>query len=181
MSCVCNILRISDLWPLLTSSGEPFILQSSFKLRLFLCKTKEVEEATATSLSPSPQKSEKEQLLQEQTQLEQNLEEMHQNLCGLCKSVESGSDQDHLQLLAKLSSPDFTIPSPSPLVKDEESHITIEMVSCSAECDPEATPTGPAQGTSPEVGAHAEEAGSPQSGPAPASFLNACLDMNSSL
>ncbi|XP_053279279.1 transcription regulator protein BACH1 [Pleuronectes platessa] len=126
-------------------------------------------------------KSEKELLLQEQTELEQNLEEMHQSLCGLCKSVESGSDQEHLQLLAKLSSPDFTVPSPSRLVKAEESHITIEMVSCSAECDPEATPADSAQRASPEAGPLPEEAGSPQSGSAPASFLNTCLDMNSSL
>ncbi|XP_040902994.1 transcription regulator protein BACH1-like isoform X2 [Toxotes jaculatrix] len=74
-------------------------------------------------------KSEKERLLQERTELEQNLEETRQSLCGLCKSVsiESGSDQDHLQLLAKLSSPDFPISSSSLMGKDEESQITVEM------------------------------------------------------
>ncbi|KAG7243051.1 hypothetical protein INR49_016426 [Caranx melampygus] len=74
-------------------------------------------------------KSEKERLLREQTELEQNLEETRQSLCGLCKSVsiESGSEQDHLQLLAKLSSSDFPMSSPSLAGKDEESEITIEM------------------------------------------------------
>ncbi|XP_035011107.2 transcription regulator protein BACH1 [Hippoglossus stenolepis] len=145
------------------------------------CRKRKIDSVQHLECEIKRLKSEKELLLQEQTELEQNLEEMHQSLCGLCKTVESGSDQDHLQLLAKLSSPDFTIPSPSHLVKDEESHITIEMVSCSAECDPEATPADSVQSTSPEAGAHTKEAGSPQSGPVPASFLNACLDMNSSL
>ncbi|XP_070762334.1 transcription regulator protein BACH1-like [Enoplosus armatus] len=123
-------------------------------------------------------KSEKERLLQEQTELEQNLEETRQSLCGLCKSVsiESGSDQDHLQLLAKLSSPDFPISSPSLVGKDEESQITIEMVSCSSECDANKLPAGSVQSAAPESSAQTEEAGFPQSFPDPASLLNACLD-----
>ncbi|XP_044058340.1 transcription regulator protein BACH1-like [Siniperca chuatsi] len=126
-------------------------------------------------------KSEKEWLLQEQTELEQNLEETRQSLCGLCKSVsiESGSDQDHLQLLAKLSSPDFPISSPSLVGKDEESQITIKMVSCSSECDPSKPSAGSVQTAAPETGTQTEEAGSPQSCPDPASLLNACLDKNS--
>ncbi|CAG12770.1 unnamed protein product, partial [Tetraodon nigroviridis] len=48
---------------------------------------------------------EKEHLLREQTELEQNLEEIRYSLCELCKtvSVESGPGQDHLQLLAQVS------------------------------------------------------------------------------
>lgn len=128
-------------------------------------------------------KSEKERLLEEQAELVQNLEETRQSLCGLCKSVsiESGSDQDHWQLLAKLSSPDLPISSTSLVGKDEESHITIEMVSCSSECDPRKPPAGSVQTAAPEAGTQTEEAGSPQSCPDPASLLNACLDMNTML
>ncbi|XP_038554345.1 transcription regulator protein BACH1-like [Micropterus salmoides] len=112
-------------------------------------------------------KSEKDRLLQERIELEQNLEETRQSLCGLCKSVsiESGSDQDHLQLLAKLSSPDFPISSLSLVGKDDESQITIEMVSCSSVCDPNKPPAGSVQTAASEAGTHAEEAGSPQSCP----------------
>ncbi|XP_008285055.1 transcription regulator protein BACH1 [Stegastes partitus] len=122
-------------------------------------------------------KSEKERLLQEQTELEQNLEEMQQSLCGLCKSVsiESDSDQDHLQLLAKLSSPDFPISSPSIVGKNEQSQITIEMVSCSSECDQSGPPADSVQVAGPQ--ASAEDAGCPVN----ASLLNACLDMNNTL
>lgn len=126
-------------------------------------------------LSFSLQKNEKDRLLQEQTELEQNLEETRQSLVGLCKSVsiESGSDQDHLQLLAKLSSPDLPNSSPSFVGKDEESQITIEMVSCSSECDPTKPSAGSVQTAAPEAGTQTEEAGSPD----PGSLINTCLDM----
>ncbi|XP_023118690.2 transcription regulator protein BACH1-like [Amphiprion ocellaris] len=122
-------------------------------------------------------KSEKERLLQEQTELEKSLQEMQQSLCGLCKSVsiESDSDQDHLQLLAKLSSPDFPISSPSIVGKNEESQITIEMVSCSSECDQSGPPADSVHVAVPP--ASTEDAGCP----VPASLLNACLDMNNTL
>ena len=118
--------------------------------------------------------------MQERTELEQNLEETRQSLCGLCKSVsiETGSDQDHLQLLTKLSSTDFPIPSPG-LVGKEESQITIEMLSCSR--DPSGPPADLAQTAAAEAGAQTGEAGSPQGCPVPASLLNACLDMDNSL
>lgn len=130
-------------------------------------------------LSFSLQKNEKGRLLQEQTELVQNLEETRQSLCGLCKSVsiESGSDQDHLQFLAKLSSPDLPISSPGLVGKEEESQITIEMVSCSSECDPSKPPAGSVQTAVPEAGTQTEEAGSPD----PASLLNTCLDMDNIL
>uniref|UniRef100_A0A665V035 BZIP domain-containing protein n=2 Tax=Echeneis naucrates TaxID=173247 RepID=A0A665V035_ECHNA len=126
-------------------------------------------------------KNEKERLLQEQTELKQNLEEARQSLCGLCKSVniESGSEQDHLTLLAKLSSSDF--PMSSPGLKDEESEITIEMVSCSPECDPDGPQAELVKTVAPEAGTQIEGADSPQSCPFTASLLNTCLDMNNSL
>ncbi|XP_032368044.1 transcription regulator protein BACH1 [Etheostoma spectabile] len=128
-------------------------------------------------------RSQKERLLQERTELEQNLEETRHSLCGLCKSVslESGSDQDHLQLLAKVSSSDSPISSSSLLDEDEESQITIKMVSCSSECDPSKPPACSVQTATPEDGTQTEEAGSPQSCPVPTSLLNVCLDMNNSL
>lgn len=136
-----------------------------------------------SDLSSSLQKSEKEQLLQERSELEQNLEEMRQNLCGLCKSVsmESASDQDHLQLLAKLSSPDFPLSSTSFMGKDAESQITIEMVSCSSVCDPSGPPVDTDQLAAPEASTQTEETGSLQSCSVPVSLLSACLDMNNSL
>lgn len=117
----------------------------------------------------SLQKSEKERLLQERTELEQNLDEMQQSLCGLYKnvSIEPGSEQDHLQLLAKLSSQDFPISSSISVEKNDESQITIEMVSCSSECDRSEPPADSVQ----------EDAGCS----VPTSLLNACLDMNITL
>lgn len=122
-------------------------------------------------------KGEKDRLLQERTELEQNLEEMQQSLCGLCKSVsiESGSDQDHLQLLAKLSSPDFTTSAPILVVKNEEPKINVEMVSCSSDCDQSGPPADSVQIAAPQ--ASTEDTGCP----VPSSLLNACLDMNDSL
>ncbi|KAM9318322.1 transcription regulator protein BACH1a [Pholidichthys leucotaenia] len=122
-------------------------------------------------------KSEKEQLLQEQTELKQNLEEMQQSLCGLCKniSIESGSDQDHLQLLAKLSSTDFLISSPSQVGKNDESQISIEMVSCSSEYEQSGPMADSVQIHGPQTST--EEMGCSVS----ASLLNACLDININL
>lgn len=129
-------------------------------------------------------KNEKERLLQEQTELVKNLEETRQSLCGLCKSVsiESDSDQDHLQLLAKLSSSDLPITSTSCGVKEEESRITIKMVNCSSECAPSKLPAATVQTAAPEASTQTEQAGSPQSCPDPASLLNTCLaDMHNIL
>ncbi|CAG6000075.1 unnamed protein product [Menidia menidia] len=115
-------------------------------------------------------KNEKEKLLQERTHLEHNLGEMQQSLRGLCKSVsiDSDPDQDHLQLLAKLSSPDFPVPSPGFEEVKEEPHIRIEMVSSSSECHQSGPPSDSAQ---------AEEPGCP----VPPSLLTACLDITNNL
>lgn len=90
-------------------------------------------------------------------------------MCGLCKSVsmESAAEQDHMQLLAKLSS----LASTGFAGKDAESQVAVEMVSCSPVCDPIGPPVG-----APEAGAHAEETGS-----VPESLVSTCLDMSSSL
>lgn len=117
-------------------------------------------------LFSSPQKSEKERLLQEQTELKQNLEEMQQSICGLCKSAEFGSDQDQLKILARFSSTDFPISSPS-LVP------TVEMVSL--ESGQKGHTVQSVHGTEPQAGTE------DTSCTVPASFLSACLDMNSSL
>lgn len=107
---------------------------------------------------------------------------MRQNLCGLCKSVSIGSesDQDHLQLLTKLSSPDLPVSSPSPVGKDAESQITIQMVSSSVS-DPNGTPAEVVQLAAPNISTQTEETSPPQSCPVPTSLFNSCLDMNSSL
>ncbi|XP_061575720.1 transcription regulator protein BACH1-like [Cololabis saira] len=122
-------------------------------------------------------KSEKEQLVQERIELEQNLDEMQENLCGLWKSVsiEPGSDQDHLQLLAKLPSSDFPISSLSVAEKNEESQITLEVVNSSSECDRSGLPSELVETSA--LQACTEDA----SCPVPASLLNACLDMTNSL
>lgn len=124
----------------------------------------------------SSQTCEKERLLQEQSELEQNLEETRQSLCGLCKSVsnECGSNQHHLQLLAKLSSPEPTVSSTSPLSKGEESQITIKMVSCSSEDDQNKT-------DAPEPETPTGESASQESFPDPVSLLKDCLAMNNIL
>ncbi|TNN31593.1 Transcription regulator protein BACH1 [Liparis tanakae] len=127
-------------------------------------------------------KSQKERLLTERTDLVHNLEETRQSLCGLCKSVsfETGSDQDHLQLLAQVSSPDSTTHSPHRLAKDEESQVTINMVG-SSECDPSKPPADSVQTAAPDAGPRTEEAVPPQSCPGSASLPSVCLDMNTSL
>uniref|UniRef100_A0A3Q0R0N4 BTB and CNC homology 1, basic leucine zipper transcription factor 1 a n=1 Tax=Amphilophus citrinellus TaxID=61819 RepID=A0A3Q0R0N4_AMPCI len=110
--------------------------------------------------------SEKERLLQEQTELKRNLEEMQQSICGLCKSAEFGSDQDQLKILARFSSPDFPISSPS-LVP------ATEMVS--SEFEQRGQTVRSVQIAEPQAGA------ADTSCPVPASLISACLDMNSSL
>ncbi|KAL7400289.1 hypothetical protein ABVT39_009770 [Epinephelus coioides] len=147
------------------------------------CRKRKLDSIQQLECEIKKLKSQKERLLQERTELEQNLEETRQSLCELCKSVsiESGSDRDHMQLLAKVSSPDSPISSPSHVGKNEESQITIKMVSCSSERCPSKPPADSVQTATPEAGAQTEEAGSPQSCPSPSSLLNVCLNMNNSL
>ncbi|XP_041851024.1 transcription regulator protein BACH1-like [Melanotaenia boesemani] len=122
-------------------------------------------------------KIEKERLLQEQTELQLNLGEMQQSLRGLCKSVsiETGSDQDHLQLFAKLSTPDIPFSSPSLEEQNEESQTTIEILSSSSECS-QSRPL-PGSGQTAALQACTEDAGHS----VPASLLTACLDMTNTL
>ncbi|KAL6115839.1 bach1 [Pungitius sinensis] len=125
-------------------------------------------------------RNQKERLLHERTDLEHNLEETRQSLCCLCKSVslEAGSDQDHLQLLAKVSS-DAPIHSTPILGEDEESHMPFKMVS-SSECDPRKPLADSVQTASAATGPQAEEAVPPQSCLS-VSLLNVCQHMDNSL
>ncbi|XP_029922338.1 transcription regulator protein BACH1a [Myripristis murdjan] len=147
------------------------------------CRKRKLDSIYKLECEINTLRGEKERLMHERTQLEQNLEETRQSLCGLCKSVsiESGPDQDHSQLLAKLSSPDFPISdlltpmsSPGLLGKDQDSQTAMDMVSCPSECNASG-PTANSVQTNPQT----EEGGSPQS--CPVSLLNACLDMNNNL
>ncbi|XP_053177317.1 transcription regulator protein BACH1-like [Scomber japonicus] len=135
------------------------------------CRKRKLDSIKELECEIKTLKSKKEKLLQEQTELEQNLKDVRQSLCGLPKSVsiESGSDQDHLQLLAKLTSPD--------------SQITIKMVSCSSESDPSGPPVETVQIATPQASTQTEEAESstPQSCPVSSSLLSACLEINNSL
>uniref|UniRef100_A0A1A7YGT9 BTB and CNC homology 1, basic leucine zipper transcription factor 1 n=1 Tax=Iconisemion striatum TaxID=60296 RepID=A0A1A7YGT9_9TELE len=99
---------------------------------------------------------EKGRLLQERNDLEQNLEEMQQNLCGLCKSVniESGSEHDHLQLLAKLSSSEFPKSSPTLEKSNEPSQMNPP-----SKCDGSAPPSDSVQTA--ELQVCTEDAGCP--------------------
>lgn len=146
--------------------------------------TVQTSESERALLSFSLQKSEKGRLLQERSELEQNLEETRQNLCGLCKSVsiESASDQVDMQLLTKLTAPDVPLCSPSSVGKDAESQITIEMVRCcSSVCDPSGSSVDAVPLGTPEASTQTEETGSPHSCPVPASLFSTCLDIDNSL
>ncbi|KAK1899902.1 Transcription regulator protein BACH1 [Dissostichus eleginoides] len=146
------------------------------------CRKRKLDGIHHLEIDVKKLKSQKERLLQERTELQQNLDETRQSLCGLFKivSLESGSDQDHLQLLTKVSSPDAPVSSPNYLGKVEEYQIPIEMVSCSSECDPSKPPAGSEQSAAPDAGTQTEEAGSPHSCPAPTA-LYVCMDINNSL
>ncbi|KAM9801140.1 transcription regulator protein BACH1-like [Neosynchiropus ocellatus] len=111
-------------------------------------------------------KVEKERLMHERAELQQNLQETRQSLGKLYESVNLECDpgQDHLQLLAKISSSDF----PETLSgTDKDSEIIIEMVRCSEQI-------GSLAGSSPQT----KEVAAPQSCAVPPSLLSACLDIN---
>ncbi|KAF7664934.1 hypothetical protein LDENG_00161350 [Lucifuga dentata] len=96
------------------------------------CRKRKVDSIHQLECEISVLRNEKQRLLHERTQLEQNLEETRQNLCELCKSVsmESGSEQDQSQLLAKLPSPDFILFCPGLVSKDQDSQMSVDMVTC---------------------------------------------------
>ncbi|XP_076001996.1 transcription regulator protein BACH1-like [Genypterus blacodes] len=131
------------------------------------CRKRKLDSIQQLECEISVLRNEKERLLHERTQLEHNLEEARQSLCSVCKSVgvESGCAQDHNLILAKLSSPDFAA---SCTGKDQDSQMSVDMVSCSSGCNPGNSQT---EGTSPA------QSGLAQSGPVPASDLNDCQDI----
>lgn len=126
----------------------------------------------------SPQTGEKEHLLREQTELEQNLEEIRYSLCELCKtvSVESGPGQDHLQLLAQVSQST----SGSLGEKYEEAQLSTVMLGSSA-FDSSKFPTGSYEPSVSEAEPQTHESVSEQRCPDPMSLLKDCLDMDNIL
>lgn len=152
------------------------------------CRKRKLDSIYQLECEINTLRGEKERLMHERTQLEQNLEETRQSLCGLCKSVsiESGPDQDHLQLLAKLSSPDFPISdlltpmsSPGLLAQDQDSQTAMDTVSCPSECNPSGPTADSVQTNLPQSNPQTEEGGSTQS--CPVSLLSTCLDLNNNL
>lgn len=126
----------------------------------------------------SLQTSEKEHLLREQTELEQNLEEIRYSLCELCKtvSVETGSGQDHLQLLAQVSQST----SGSLVDKYQEPQLPDVMLGSSAfDSSKISASLNETSVSEPEV--QTEECVSEQSCPDPMSLLKDCLDMDNIL
>lgn len=126
----------------------------------------------------SLQASEKAHLLREQAELEQNLEEIRYSLCELCKtvSVESGSSQDHLQLLAQVSQST----SSSLVEKYEEPQLSNVMLGSSA-FDSSKIPTGSNETSVSESEPQTEEPVSEQSCSDPMSLLKDCLGMDNIL
>lgn len=126
----------------------------------------------------SLQTSEKEHLLREQTELEQNLEQIRYSLCELCKTVsaESSSGQDHLQLLTQVSQST----SGSLVEKHEESQLSNVILGPSA-FDSSKIPTGSNETSVSEPEPQTEEFASEQSCPDPMSLLKDCLDMDNIL
>ncbi|XP_056139326.1 transcription regulator protein BACH1-like [Lampris incognitus] len=142
------------------------------------CRKRKLESIHILECEICTLRSEKERLIHERSQLEQNLEETRQSLFGLCKSVslESSPEQDHLQLFAKLSSADcpisaFLVPmsSPSLLGKDQDCQLPLEKLTF----PPEGKPENSIQNKLPQTNPHTEERGSQQSCFVTASFLNA--------
>lgn len=136
--------------------------------------------ATDFSLFLLPlQTSEKEHLLREQTELEQNLEQIRYSLCELCKNVnaESSSDQDHLQSLTQLSQST----SSSSLVDKYEAAQLSNVTLDSSACDLSKLPAASSETGVSEAKPQTEESVSEQSCPDPMSLLKDCLDMDSIL
>ncbi|KAM4627093.1 transcription regulator protein BACH1-like isoform 1-T2 [Polymixia lowei] len=154
------------------------------------CRKRKLDSIHKLEVEINTLRGEKERLVHEHSQLEQNLEEMRQSLTGLCKNVkvEAGPEQEHLQLLAKISSTDFPISaflaplsSPGLLGKDKDPEAPADAVSCPSECNPSGQTVNSIRTNLPQSDPETEEGGSTQSCPVPASILNACLDMNNNV
>lgn len=117
--------------------------------------------------------------MREQTELEQNLEEIRYSLCELRKtvSVESGSDQDQMELLSQVSQ---STSSGGLVDKYEEAKLCNVMLGSSA-CDSNKLPTGSNETGLSEPEPQTQEYVSEQSCPDPMSLLKDCLDMDNIL
>ncbi|XP_029506540.2 LOW QUALITY PROTEIN: uncharacterized protein LOC115121576 [Oncorhynchus nerka] len=77
------------------------------------CRKRKLEGISQLQTEIGTLRGEKKRLLEEQAHLQRNMEEMLQSLTGLCHSVcnEAGvcHEQDQLQLLSKLQSPDISV------------------------------------------------------------------------
>ncbi|XP_068172740.1 transcription regulator protein BACH1-like isoform X2 [Antennarius striatus] len=161
-----QLLRKNHLNPVQLEFVHDIRRRSKNRVAAQRCRKRKLEGIRHLECEIKRLTSEKERLLQEQTQLEQNLEETRQSLCRLCKSVsvESGSDQDCLQLLTKLSAEAATASSRLQ-GKDKESQI---------ECD---------MSQQPECSANTElpDSSSQHGYTDPVSLINICVGMNNVL
>eukprot|EP00066_Takifugu_rubripes_P004977 XP_003968721.1 PREDICTED: transcription regulator protein BACH1 [Takifugu rubripes] len=123
--------------------------------------------------------SEKEHLLREQTELERNLEQIRYSLCEFCKtvSVESASDQDHLQSLTQLSQSTSSNGLVGKYEATQLSNVTLD----SSACDLSKLPAASNETGVSEAEPQTEESVSEQSCPDPMSLLKDCLDMDNIL
>ncbi|KAM3874736.1 transcription regulator protein BACH1-like [Diretmus argenteus] len=141
------------------------------------CRKRKLESVHKIEYEINTLRGEKERLLHERAELEQNLEETRESLCSLCKSVnmESGAELDHLQL-SSISALLTPMSSPGLLGKDQDSQTAMDVVSCPSECNPSG-PTANSMQSDPQTDVGA----SPQSCPVPASLLSVCLDINTTV
>lgn len=125
------------------------------------------------------QTSEKEHLLREQTELEQNLEQIRYSLCEFYKTVsaESASDQDHLQSLTQLSQST----SSSSLVDKYEATQLSNVTLDSSACDLNKLPAASNETGVSETETQTQVSVSEQKCPDPMSLLKDCLDMDNIL
>ncbi|XP_070986794.1 transcription regulator protein BACH1-like isoform X2 [Oncorhynchus clarkii lewisi] len=118
------------------------------------CRKRKLEGISKLQTEIGTLRGEKKRLLEEQAHLQRNMEEMLQSLTGLCHSVcnEAGvcHEQDQLQLLAKLQSPDVSVSAllntlASPSLPLSSPGLPLGLKPESLEPQPLPTPPAPAQ------------------------------------
>ncbi|XP_031647138.1 transcription regulator protein BACH1 isoform X1 [Oncorhynchus kisutch] len=118
------------------------------------CRKRKLEGISQLQTEIGTLRGEKKRLLEEQAHLQRNMEEMLQSLTGLCHSVcnEAGvcHEQDQLQLLSKLQSPDVSVSAllntlASPSLPLSSPGLPLGLKPESLEPQPLPTPPAPAQ------------------------------------